>query len=113
RKPAPLEPDLVVWGRPRGGELATRLLGSVTTRVLRRSSCPVIVAPRRTPRKHTVPSPAAPAPPAPPPPGPRPSPAPPPRPPPAPPGPPLTPACAPPPVSQPHPYHSPTSLVSP
>jgi len=39
--------DLIVLGRPRRGELATRLFGSVTMRVLRRSSCPVIVAARR------------------------------------------------------------------
>ncbi|HEX3492406.1 MAG TPA: universal stress protein [Streptosporangiaceae bacterium] len=42
---------LIVLGRPRRGELATRLLGSVTMRVLRRSSCPVIVPPRREPRR--------------------------------------------------------------
>lgn len=47
---AEFEADLIVLGRPRRGELATRLLGSVTMRVLRRSSCPVIVAPRRAPR---------------------------------------------------------------
>ena len=47
---AAFEADLIVLGRPRRGELATRLLGSVTMRVLRRSSCPVIVAPRRAPR---------------------------------------------------------------
>ncbi len=39
--------DLIVLGRPRRGEFITRLLGSVTIRVLRRSSCPVIVAARR------------------------------------------------------------------
>ena len=39
--------DLIVLGSPRRGELATRLLGGVTLRVLRRSSCPVIVAPRQ------------------------------------------------------------------
>jgi nucleotide-binding universal stress UspA family protein len=43
------EADLIVLGRPRRGELASRLFGSVTTRVLRRSSCPVIVAARRSP----------------------------------------------------------------
>jgi hypothetical protein len=31
--------DLIVLGRPRRGELATRLLGGVTIRVLRRSGC--------------------------------------------------------------------------
>jgi nucleotide-binding universal stress UspA family protein len=52
REAEAFEADLIVLGRPRRGELATRLLGSVTMRVLRRSSCPVIVAPRRpaTPR---------------------------------------------------------------
>ena len=59
REAEAFEADLVVLGRPRRGELATRLLGSITTRVLRRSSCPVIVAPRRTPRKQTVTSTAA------------------------------------------------------
>jgi nucleotide-binding universal stress UspA family protein len=39
--------DLIVLGMPRRGELKTRLLGSVTMRVLRRSSCPVIVAASR------------------------------------------------------------------
>jgi nucleotide-binding universal stress UspA family protein len=43
--------DLIVLGSPRRGELATRLLGGVTLRVLRRSSCPVIVAPRHGPRR--------------------------------------------------------------
>jgi len=43
------EADLIVLGRPRRGELASRLFGSVTMRVLRRSSCPVIVAARRSP----------------------------------------------------------------
>jgi nucleotide-binding universal stress UspA family protein len=41
--------DLIVLGRARRGELASRLFGSVTLRVLRRSSCPVIVAARRSP----------------------------------------------------------------
>jgi nucleotide-binding universal stress UspA family protein len=39
--------DLIVLGRPRRGEFVTRLLGGVTMRVIRRSTCPVIVAPRR------------------------------------------------------------------
>jgi nucleotide-binding universal stress UspA family protein len=41
--------DLIVLGRARRGELASRLFGSVTMRVMRRSSCPVIVAARRSP----------------------------------------------------------------
>lgn len=43
--------DLIVLGRPRRGELATRLLGGVTMRVMRRSTCPVIVAPRHEPKE--------------------------------------------------------------
>jgi nucleotide-binding universal stress UspA family protein len=43
--------DLIVLGSPRRGEVATRLFGGVTLRVLRRSSCPVIVAPRRGPHR--------------------------------------------------------------
>ena len=43
--------DLIVLGSPRRGEVATRLFGGVTLRVLRRSSCPVIVAPRHGPRR--------------------------------------------------------------
>jgi nucleotide-binding universal stress UspA family protein len=39
--------DLIVLGRPRRGELLTRLFGSVTLRVIRRSTCPVLVASRR------------------------------------------------------------------
>ena len=58
REAEAFEADLVVLGRPRRGELATRLLGSVTMRVLRRSSCPVIVAPRRV-RQQAVTSAAA------------------------------------------------------
>jgi nucleotide-binding universal stress UspA family protein len=46
--------DLIVLGRPRRGVLAARLLGSVTMRVLRRSTCPVIVAPRRSPGRRPV-----------------------------------------------------------
>ena len=59
REAEAFEADLIVLGRPRRGELATRLLGSVTMRVLRRSGCPVIVAPRRAPRKQPVTSTAA------------------------------------------------------
>jgi nucleotide-binding universal stress UspA family protein len=58
REAEAFEADLIVLGRPRRGELATRLLGSVTMRVLRRSSCPVIVAPRRA-RQQAVTSAAA------------------------------------------------------
>jgi nucleotide-binding universal stress UspA family protein len=43
--------DLIVLGRPRRGELITRLFGSVTMRVIRRSSCPVIVAARQASRR--------------------------------------------------------------
>jgi nucleotide-binding universal stress UspA family protein len=41
------EADLIVLGGPRRGEFLARLFGSVTERVLRRSGCPVVVAPRR------------------------------------------------------------------
>ena len=52
--------DLIVLGRPRRGELKTRLFGSVTIRVLRRSACPVIVAARRAKdRQPPVPSSSA------------------------------------------------------
>ena len=51
REAEAFDADLIVLGRPRRGELATRLLGGVTMRVLRRSSCPVIVAPRRSPQR--------------------------------------------------------------
>ena len=39
--------DLIVLGSPRRREFASRLFGSVTQRVLQRSACPVIVAPRQ------------------------------------------------------------------
>ena len=39
--------DLIVLGSPRRREFAARLFGSVTQRVLQRSACPVIVAPRQ------------------------------------------------------------------
>jgi hypothetical protein len=39
--------QLIVLGRPRRGEVLARLFGSVTHRVIQRSACPVIVAPRR------------------------------------------------------------------
>jgi nucleotide-binding universal stress UspA family protein len=38
--------DLIILGSPRRGELAARVFGSVTQRVLQRSPCPVLVAPR-------------------------------------------------------------------
>ena len=60
REAEAFDADLIVLGRPRRGELATRLLGSVTMRVLRRSSCPVIVAarrPARAPAGHHEPRP--------------------------------------------------------
>jgi len=40
--------DLIVLGKPRRGEVKTRLFGSVSMRVIRRSACPVIVAARRS-----------------------------------------------------------------
>jgi len=40
--------DLIVLGKPRRGEVKTRLFGSVSLRVIRRSACPVIVAARRS-----------------------------------------------------------------
>jgi nucleotide-binding universal stress UspA family protein len=39
--------QLIVLGSPRRGEVLARLFGSVTHRVIQRSRCPVIVAPRR------------------------------------------------------------------
>jgi nucleotide-binding universal stress UspA family protein len=42
------EADLIVLGSPSRGELLTRLFGSVSLRVIRRSRCPIIVAPRRS-----------------------------------------------------------------
>jgi nucleotide-binding universal stress UspA family protein len=39
--------QLIVLGSPRRGEVLARLFGSVTQRVIQRSRCPVIVAPRR------------------------------------------------------------------
>jgi nucleotide-binding universal stress UspA family protein len=43
------EAQLIVLGSPRRGEVLARLFGSVTHRVIQRSRCPVIVAPRRSP----------------------------------------------------------------
>src|SRR2546430_4045930 len=39
--------QLIVLGSPRRGEVLARLFGTVTHRVIQRSRCPVIVAPRR------------------------------------------------------------------
>ena len=39
--------QLIVLGSPWRGEVLARLFGSVTHRVIQRSTCPVIVAPRR------------------------------------------------------------------
>jgi len=44
--------DLIVLGSGRRGELATRLFGSATLRVLQHAPCPVLVAPSA--RKHRV-----------------------------------------------------------
>ena len=47
--------DLIVLGKPRRGEFKTRLFGSVSIRVIRRSSCPVIVAARQSKdRQHAI-----------------------------------------------------------
>jgi nucleotide-binding universal stress UspA family protein len=46
--------DLIVLGRPRRGEVLTRLFGSVTLRVVRLSSCPVLVAQRRRGAKKAI-----------------------------------------------------------
>ena len=43
--------DLIVLGPPRRREFTARVFGSVTQRVLQRSTCPVIVAPRQPRRK--------------------------------------------------------------
>ena len=52
--------DLIVLGRPTRGELLTRLFGSVTLRVTRRSDCPVLVArPRRGVKKAMSPDASA------------------------------------------------------
>src|SRR3974390_2537593 len=50
--------QLIVLGSPRRGEVLARLFGSVTHRVIQRSRCPVIVAPRKP---AASPRPAAPA----------------------------------------------------
>ena len=46
REARAFDAELIVLGRPRRGEVLARLFGSVTHRVIQRSSCPVIVAPR-------------------------------------------------------------------
>jgi nucleotide-binding universal stress UspA family protein len=51
--------DLIVLGRPTRGELLTRLFGSVTLRVIRRASCPVLIAQRRRGAKKAVSSDAS------------------------------------------------------
>jgi nucleotide-binding universal stress UspA family protein len=48
REARDFDADLIVLGRPRRGELASRLFGGVTIRVLRRASCSVIVAAGRS-----------------------------------------------------------------
>ena len=48
--------DLIVLGRPRAGKVPTRLFGSVTLRVIRRSGCPVLVAQRKGPPGQRSPS---------------------------------------------------------
>jgi nucleotide-binding universal stress UspA family protein len=47
REAKAFDAQLIVLGSPRRGEVLARLLGSVTHRVIQRSKCPVIVAPRR------------------------------------------------------------------
>jgi nucleotide-binding universal stress UspA family protein len=51
--------DLIVLGRTKRGELLTRLFGSITLRVIRRSSCPVLVAQRRPGAQKTISSDAS------------------------------------------------------
>jgi nucleotide-binding universal stress UspA family protein len=48
REAKAFDAQLIVLGSPRRGELLARMFGSVTLRVIQRSACPVIVAPRRT-----------------------------------------------------------------
>jgi nucleotide-binding universal stress UspA family protein len=47
REAKAFDAELIVLGSPHRGEVLARLFGSVTHRVIQRSSCPVIVAPRR------------------------------------------------------------------
>jgi len=51
--------QLIVLGSPRRGELLARLFGSVTHRVIQRSSCPVLVASRRAARNRPAVAPAS------------------------------------------------------
>lgn len=51
--------DLIVLGRPTRGELLTRLFGSVTLRVTRRASCPVLIVKRGHGAKKAVASDAS------------------------------------------------------
>ena len=47
REAKAFDAQLIVLGSPRRGEVLARLFGSVTHRIIQRSRCPVIVAPRR------------------------------------------------------------------
>jgi len=47
REAKAFDAQLIVLGSPSRGELLARLFGSVTQRVIQRSACPVMVAPRR------------------------------------------------------------------
>lgn len=47
REAKAFDAQLIVLGSPRRGEALARLFGSVTHRVIQRSWCPVVVAPRR------------------------------------------------------------------
>jgi nucleotide-binding universal stress UspA family protein len=48
---ADFDADLIVLGPPRRRELAARLFGSVTQRVVQRARCPVVIAPRAPGRR--------------------------------------------------------------
>jgi len=58
REAKAFDAQLIVLGSPRRGEVLARLFGSVTHRVIQRSRCPVVVAPRRP---GASPAPVAPA----------------------------------------------------
>ena len=47
REAKAFDAQLIVLGSPRRGELLARVFGSVTHRIILRSKCPVLVAPRR------------------------------------------------------------------